>query len=295
MFTQFYGQYLVKNSYLTNEQFLEIVEAEKTTRVKLGLIAVSEKMLTQAQADEINRLQARIDRRFGDIAIEKGYLTEEQVSILLGLQGNPYLSFVQTVVDKGFLTLQQLEEGLLQCKEKNGFTDDEMEAIKSGDVDLTSKVFIKILQPFYFDLFQLTLRNIVRFITPHIYMDKVYKTSKLDFEHLALQHSDGAHNICLGISGNGLSLLSIANPFAKERFEVIDDDSFDSVCEFINVINGLFASELSQSKVDIDMLPPVYYNQKSIKASDSFYVLPVYIKGSKVEIVIIVDTDYEII
>lgn len=57
--------------------------------VKLGLIAVSEKLLTQEQADKINRKQALEDKRFGDIAVEMGYLTESQVSRLLQLQGNP--------------------------------------------------------------------------------------------------------------------------------------------------------------------------------------------------------------
>ena len=79
MFEEFFGEYLVKTGKLTSEQMLSVKEVMKTARVKLGLIAVAEKMLTESQADEINRLQAVMDKRFGDIAVEKGYLTDDQI------------------------------------------------------------------------------------------------------------------------------------------------------------------------------------------------------------------------
>ncbi len=55
---------------------------------------------------------------------------------------------------------------------------------------------------------------------------------------------------------NDDSILKIANGYAKEIFDLVDEDSLDSVCEFINCINGLFATQLSHENVNIDMLPP---------------------------------------
>ena len=164
--------------------------------------------------------------------------------------------------------------------------DEDMELIKSGDVDETAAAFIKIDQPYYSDLFGLTLRNIVRFVNPRIYMDKVYQTDRYSFQHLASQTVVGDHTMFLGIAGEKEALLSIASPYAKEDFEVVDDDSLDAVCEFINVINGLYASALSNEGIKIDMMPPMTYCNLAVQSDQSFYVLPVYIMGTKVEIII---------
>ncbi len=289
MFTQFCGHYLIKKQLITEAQFAEILKAQRETRVKLGLIAVSEKLLTEAQASEINHLQSVMDRRFGDIAIEKGYLTAADVSHLLDLQGSPYLSFVQTIVDLGYLTLEQLEAALSDCQKELQLSDADMEAVKSGDVDATASAFIKIDQPFYTDLFGLTLRNIVRFVNPKIYMDKVYSTKQYHFDHLASQGIIGDHTMFLGIAGERNSLLSIASPFGKEDFETVDADALDAICEFINIVNGLFASALSNDGIEIDMTPPLFYDDQEITSEQPFYVLPLYIMGTKVDIIISVD------
>lgn len=83
MFGVYFGKYLEDVGVLTHEQYMEIVEASRTARVKMGLLAVSEGLMTKEQADEVNQLQAMKDARFGDIAVEKGYLTDEQVGKLL--------------------------------------------------------------------------------------------------------------------------------------------------------------------------------------------------------------------
>lgn len=71
MFDQIFGNYLVHAGRISKEQLTEVIEYEKTVRVKLGLIAVAEKLMTKAQSDEVNKLQAIMDKRFGDIAVEK--------------------------------------------------------------------------------------------------------------------------------------------------------------------------------------------------------------------------------
>ena len=90
MFDQIFGNYLVSAGTITKEQFMDVLESEGKIRVKLGLIAVAEKLMTEEQADEVNKLQSIMDRRFGDIAVEKGYLTDEQVVVINdAADGNP--------------------------------------------------------------------------------------------------------------------------------------------------------------------------------------------------------------
>ena len=99
------GNYLVKTGKITDEQLQAVIQKEDETRVKMGLLAVSEGILTIDQADYINGLQATMDKRFGDIAVEKGFLTEDQISNLLKKQGNAYLTFAQTLVNENLLSM----------------------------------------------------------------------------------------------------------------------------------------------------------------------------------------------
>ena len=57
MFVQYFGNYLVENNIISHPQYELIVKQQKDSRVKLGFIAVAEKLLTKNQADEINELQ----------------------------------------------------------------------------------------------------------------------------------------------------------------------------------------------------------------------------------------------
>lgn len=293
MFEEFFGNYLVSANKLTAEQFSSIKATMKSSRVKLGLIAVAEKLISDKQADEINRLQAMMDKRFGDIAIEKGYLTDEQVGHLLSLQGNPYLQFVQTVTENSYMTMADVEAEIKSYQELNGFTDADIASIKSGDIDRIASIFITGDSELANNLLALAVRNIIRFISTEISFGKLYETDAYEYEHIATQAVTGDHSILLGFSGKDDNLLAVATPFAKEEFAAIDADSYDSVCEFINCINGLYASALSKEDVNIDMEPPLFFDNGKLK-SKKIYTLPMNISDKAIDLVVIVDSEYEV-
>ena len=294
MFGQFFGDYLIKNNRLTRAQYDEVMEQQKSTRVKLGLIAVSEKLLDEKQADEINRLQAKMDKRFGDIAVEKGYLTDAQVGHLLSLQGNPYLQFVQALIEKGFMTLEEAESAVKEYQIEQHFSDADMAALKSGDIDRITPLFVHIDNPLYNEHIGLAIRNIIRFIDTNILLHSAYAVKDYFFENLAGQYLSGDHSIFVAFAGNGSNLLAIADSYAQEEFESVDEDAFDSVCEFINCINGLFASKLSHEDIEIDMLPPVFYTNKTLFTSGQIYIVPLVISGRKIDLLVSIDSAIDI-
>lgn len=290
MFTQFIGDYLISNNYITKEQFDEILEEQKSSRVKLGLIAVSEKMITSAQADRINMLQMAMDKRFGDIAVEQGFLTDEQVSTLLKLQGNSYLKFVQTLVDKNIMTLEEIEKVIGEYKDANNFSFEDIEALKSGDIDRIINVFVRTGKEYYDEYIGLVIRNIVRFIDTSITFSAPVLTKSTEFDNIGSQCIKGDMNVFTAFCSNDKDLLVIADGYAKEEFEAVDEDAFDSVCEFLNCVNGLYASKLSHEDVDIDMLPPLAYTNSKINAKKDFYVVPIKINQKNVSLVIGIDS-----
>ncbi|MDD3173026.1 MAG: chemotaxis protein CheX [Herbinix sp.] len=294
MFGLFFGTYLVEKNKISQSQFEDVMSQQQKTRVKLGLIAVSEKLLTIKQAEEINDIQRRMDCRFGDIAIEKGYLLAEEVTHLLNMQGNPYLQFVQVITDNNILSVGDIENHLEEYKNENHFSTSDIDALKSGDIDRIIPVFVDINAPFTGECISLFLRNIVRFINSNIVIEEAYKVNDYRFGALASQRMIGDHEIFVGFACEENELLTIANPFAKEEFTDMNEDAFDSVCEFINCINGLLASKLSQEDIHIDMTPPLFYTGKKISSKGEIHVVPVIINGVQSDLIVVLDNQVEI-
>ena len=51
MFGHIFGRFLVEQKMISQQTLEEVLEIQKKVRVKLGLIAVSEKLLSREQAD----------------------------------------------------------------------------------------------------------------------------------------------------------------------------------------------------------------------------------------------------
>lgn len=285
MINQLFGKYLVKAGMLTSDQLERALETQKKVRVKLGLIAVTEKLMTFEQSEEVNRLQAVMDKRFGDIAIDKGYLTEDQVSRLLGLQGNQYLTFAQAVTDNGFMTLKEIENAFYDYQKVLGFTSMDMDALKSGDSDRIVPLFL----PDDCDSYQenhllVAVRTILRLIDSDAYIGQASWVSSVSSKGVAYQALNGEIDMALGIVGNEDAVLSLADAFAHEEFDTLNLDALDSVAEFINCINGMFATRIS-IKLLVDMLPPVYREENVVLTGEKMLSLPVYINGKELRLI----------
>lgn len=279
-----FGNYLKQTGKLTADQLAKVYEEQKKVRVKLGLIAVSEKMMTLEQADEVNKLQSMLDKRFGDIAVEKGYLTNEQVGHLLGMQGNLYLSFVQEITNENLMTIEEVEESYSAFQKELNFTQTEMDRLKSGEADLLIPLFL----PLDADEYQkqhilVCVKTLTRLIDNDLYIGKAEWVSEADVEGYAAQAVQGDADGSLIFAGKGNNLLVIANKFAGEEFETVDEDVLDACAEFINCVNGMFASDCSP-KFNIDMLPPVYQTGNHTIKAERICKLPITILGQEVDL-----------
>lgn len=286
MFSQFFGNYLLENQKITTEQFDSCMKYIKANRVKLGLIAENEGLLTRQQATELNYLQMQSDKRFGDLAVEKGYLTDADVTYLLGRQGNPYLIFIQALEEGQVLSRDEIDNCLTAFQEDNGYSDSVMKAIQDGNIEQLLPAFVDVEDSRYLDLIGLTLRNIIRFVSSYLRIGKGSFVSSLSAKYIACQHTTGDYDGFLGFSCDNDDILTIADGYAKESFGTVDEDALDSVGEFTNCVNGLYAAELSYKDIRIDMMPPELLFDATISSDGDFYVLPVYVEGKKSDLII---------
>lgn len=294
MFWQYFGNYLVDRNKISNLQFKEVLNKQEQSSVKLGILAVTEKLMTVKQAEEINELQKKKDMRYGDIAIEKGYLLEEEVSYLLNKQDNSHLKFAQALMDLGIMTLNEIETNIKEFMAYYDYSDYDLDSLKSNNVERIIPLFVNIDFPYKGELISLLIRNVLRFISNNIRLKDEFTTNEYSYGNLAFQKMIGDQSLFVGFASKDKELLNIANPFAGEEFTEVDEDAFDSVCEFINCTNGLYASKLSEEAIFLDMEPPLYSTNATISSNGDICVIPLVIEDIPIDLLIVLNHQTEI-
>ncbi|MDC7293624.1 chemotaxis protein CheX [Butyrivibrio sp. DSM 10294] len=294
MFDRIIGRYLLEQNLINKLQLSQVYQLQEANRAKLGVIAVSEKLMTIAQAEQVNALQATMDKRFGDIAIEKGYLTETQVGRLLELQGNGYLAFVQALVDTNYLPLEQIYEAEMNFQKANGFTESDMAALKTGDVAKIVPIFVNTENPLYRQMFAMGIKNMYRLVDSHVYVGKAYKVRSFKEEVMGFQKLHGDQKATVAITGKYEDVQRMAVAYTKEEFIETREDALDAVCELINCINGLYATEQSWNDSKIELEPPEFKVSFSEASCDEIWVMPVYICQGEVKYMIAISENMRI-
>lgn len=294
MFDRIFANYLVDKQKLGPECLTEIFKLQEQKRVRLGVIAISEKLMTEEQVEEVNKLQSITDKRFGDIAVDKGYLTDNQVTRLLALQGNSFLSFVQAAVDLKYLNMNEIVESLNDYQQDNSYTLTDMDNLKSCDIDRIIPIYVYDLPGYAKELIGVAARTIARLVDYHVYIDMPYTSDKLITENLCHQASEGDFSLLLTFSGEEGSMMQTAIGFAGEQYIEEAEDALDSVSELINCINGIFATEVSRRGINIDMLAPSYKTGTGIINAEEIINLPVYICGKPLTLSVVLSDNYTI-
>lgn len=279
------GNYMVEEGLMTKEQLKHMISVQEKVRVKLGLIAVSEGILTLDQADTINRIQQVMDKRFGDIAIEKGYLTEAQVAGLLKMQGNEYLTFAQTLVDEGIVTMNKLQTVLKDYQVENGFTNTEMEAIKSGDVEKIVPLFLPQGADEYQEALAIVLKTLVRCIDRNAYPIGGRLVDSAELVMPVTQELTGTEYWKTGIAEADGGMCALASIFAREEYSEINEDVQDAAGEFLNCVNGLFATAKSRQNVALELMPPEFGESGPVSGAE-ILLMPFGICNKKVNFVV---------
>ena len=294
MFGQLFGNYLMKEGAIKEAELKDILAEQSKARVKLGVIAVAEKMLTEEQAEEINQLQMQMDKRFGDIAIEKGYLTEAQLDELLSKQGSPYMQFLQLLLEKSDVKVSKVDSYLDAFQKENGFDAKEMEALKKDDVDVIVPIFAFASKPYVTSIVGLVLRNITRFVSTDYYIGHIKSVNQFDYRCFAGQKCVGMHNICIGLAAakEDDAFIKVAAGFTGEDYQSRGVEVYDAVGEFINCVSGLFATSLSEKEINLEIEPQFAYENQV--AQGSAYVVPIYIAGKEVDLYVAVDSEVTI-
>lgn len=262
MFSQYFGQYLLSRGLLTAEQLKDALEYEKNTKVKLGILAMNAGFMSVEQIEKVFNEQTKVDKKFGEIAITHGYLTSDQLEILLNTQKQGHLVLSQCVADKGYMSLSQLDTALKAYMDSLSLTMDDLEALDEDKL-LNSTISFEdtLWHKIYFEYVSLLLRNCIRFINdaPIIHIEKVEENYSSDW--MVSQRIFGKFSMFTSFTSNDPdSLKHLAELFNKENYDSFGEYAQDGVSEFLNLHNGIFLINISNSGVVLDMSPQKIIN-----------------------------------
>lgn len=265
MFIQYFGHYLLNKGYINTEQLKDILEYEKHTRVKVGILAMDAGLMSLDQIEMIHKEQAKVDKKFGEIAIEQGILTVDQLNKLLENQRKGHLVLAQCLVDRNYMTLGELQDAMsdyARTYHLSTIEELEQEEIISKFLDFGETLWGKT----YSDYISLLLRNFARFIddVPVITISRV--DNEFSAKWLVSQKIYGKFSMFTSISSDDAETLThFSELFTKEKYTSFDAYAQDAVSEFLNLHNGLFLVNMSNNDVNLNIEPQQIEENKMLK------------------------------
>ncbi|MGH4139173.1 chemotaxis protein CheX [Clostridium sp.] len=287
MFSQYFGQYLLNEKYLTVLQLKEALEYQHSVRLKLGVLAINAGYMNAQQSSEVHQMQAKVDKRFGEIAVDRGYMKVEQVEELLSSQSFGHLLLAQALIDKNYMSLEMFEGALYEYKKKYNISEHQFDALQRDDVDEIINIYVNLEGDKYGDEIKhyiaLFMRNIIRFIDSDVYTNKIVKIEECKTKWVVSQRIKNSINLQTYINAEEEVFVKIASRYAEEELTSVDELAKDSVGEFLNLNNGLYLVAMSNIGIELDMDPQSVSFEKTISST---YMLPIELPFGKMELII---------
>ena len=287
MFSQYFGQYLLQENYLTAEQLFTALQYQESVRLKLGVLAINAGYMTAEEANQVHQMQTKADKRFGELAVDAKYLKEEQVDELLSSQSFGHLLLAQALIDKNYMSLEKFEIAMSAYKKKYNISEGQFDAMQKDDVDEIINVYVNLEDDKYGieikNYISLFMRNIIRFIHSEVYTNTIIKVEEYKTKCAVTQIIKNTINLQTYISGEQDVFLKLASIYAEEELVTMDELAKDSVGEFLNLNNGLYLVGMSNIGIELDMEPQSICFDETICAT---YVLPIELPFGKIELII---------
>ena len=117
-----FGEYLVEQNIIQQEDLDRALEIQKTDRVPLGQLAMQKGLINNKQLFRIlsrQRKPEEKDKNFGRLAVEMEYLSQEQVESLLERQTHTNRLLGEILVSQGLVSQMDLIKALKRFRSEN--------------------------------------------------------------------------------------------------------------------------------------------------------------------------------
>ena len=117
-----FGEYLVEQNIIRQEDLDRALEIQKTDRIPLGQLAMQKGLIDNKQLFRIlsrQRKPGEKDKSFGKLAVEMTFLSQEQVDTLLERQTHTNRLLGEILVSQGLVSQMELIKALKKFRSQN--------------------------------------------------------------------------------------------------------------------------------------------------------------------------------
>ncbi len=282
MFTQFFGNYLLNKNLVTPKQLMDAMQHKKNTHLKLGVLAIHSGFMTADEVELIHLKQTHIDKRFGEIAIDEGLLTPTQVNALLNAQKPDYLLLSQSLVDNGYLTMDDFQSAMLGYQSHYELTALDFSNEQNIQINSLIREFFEFdnipeeLTDTLHCYITLLFNNIIRFVGEDFTPYPVIKIGAYPITWCVSQKITGDYLLHTAMDMDENTLLTFASRYVGETFTVNNEYVKSSMEDFMNLHNGLFAVNISNSdSKELKLQPPLTENDVLFVPEAPIYYIPI--------------------
>ena len=291
MFTQFFGNYLLTQGAITQEELFSAMKKLAGTRMRLGTLAIHAGYMTASEVNEIFIEQTHTDKKFGELAVEQGYLTDDQVAELLSAQSPDFLLLGQILVDDGVISNSDFEYYISDYRAQNEMLD----------LDLTKeshKIVSKLLKKFFVAseipptrfgvmYIELLFNNFVRFLGEDFTILTCSEINAYPIERCIKQSVIGDYSISSYINMDDSTATQFASRYVGDAFTEFDEYVQASMEDFLNLHNGLFIVNVSnEASMDLSISTPENVEERIIDFENRSYHFPILYSFGTVNFII---------
>ena len=268
MYTQFFGNYLFSNGYVTKEQLLSALSREAKTPIHFSTLALFSGYMSAAEIEHVISLQEEENKKFSELAIVYGYLTKDQVVELLNDKKPDFLILGQILIDDGVFTYAEFENILTDYRSQTEFFDLELNDESKNDfhrlIDGFSIISEASIPEFGKSYLELFYNNLVRYIGDDFTSLPPSICTEIATECCVSQMIDGPYVINTYLNMDEATAIAFAERYSGEAFPVVDEYVIAAIEDILNLHNGLFIVNASNDNSNELSIGVIEHHQNSI-------------------------------
>ena len=268
--SQYLAQYLLNTGVLGSETVRQLLVKASRRKPQLPVLAMQQKLLKAGQLEEFTGLSTA---KFKAAVEEKGLLTKAQVKNLQDMPANDDWRFAQVMLDKKVAGYTELEKLITEWRLSAGPLQEAVARAAGQEVE-------KELGD-YSDYVGVFVHTFTRFMGGQTVIEPDQQAAvpkAAERTHMVSQRLSGDRAFVVGIVAQDDAFLELARQYSREELPWLNPLAEDSMEEFLNVVNGLYAVELAKRDLEIDLeLPHTVKNtlpmgnlQLSMRLSSAF-------------------------
>ncbi len=252
MYTQFFGNYLFSNGYLTKEQLLSALNRQNKVQIRVSTMAIYTGYMSAQEIEYIIDLQKQEGKRFSEIAIRERFLTQEQVIEILNMHVPDYLLLGQVLLDDGIFTYDEFENIFADYRSQTEFFDMDLHTDNQNDfksmIDNFSIIAETAIPDFAKAYLELLYNNFVRYIGDDFYSLPPNVCPEFPTEHCVSQTLEGHFLVNTYLAMDDATAIEFAQRYSGESFAEYDAYVSAAIEDLLNLHNGLFIVNASNDR-----------------------------------------------